>query len=309
MSHVENESSIVVIEEIKKDNIEMVVRLNKNSWFTEFMTRENGKLYIQSAYNFEKELCYSTYNLDHYSFLWTRDKNKVKDILVCWHWVGSFARYIDQQLTDEDVRIVSIDLNETMIELSKKYFEFSDRVEVIHWDALEYLRNTDRKFDVCVYDIYNVEGDESFIIGFQNKELFEETCKNLRKCVKEDGILMMNYFQYDHGQIIDEEVENVKNTKQIKNFYEINEKLKELFWENVNMISKQSYGRNTTSSIMYWADKVYSPEEIIELNKEFWFKKYDVRIEQRLKKYVINEKEITKYVKEFIDNWCEKIKN
>lgn len=292
-----------ILKKIKKDDIELIVRKDKD-WFTRFLTKENWKLYEQSMYNFEKNLCWNRYNLDFEIFMWTQKKENIKRVLVCWHWAWCFTKMLDHQLNW--VEIVSIDLNETMIEISKEFFDYSNNVEVILWDALDYLRNTDKKFDIVFYDIYNVQWDESYMIWFENEELLNETSNNLKKVLNDSWILIMNFFQFDFW-IIKKNVENwkkfdewVENLKQIKNLYWVNKKLKELFWEKVHVISNQKWWKDSTTSLMYWDSREMNSEDIIKLNREFWFNEYDERIDSKVIKYLQNEKEITKLLKNFI---------
>jgi spermidine synthase len=90
-------------------------------------------------------------------------------------------------------RITSVEKDSEVIELANKYFKIdkSRNLNIIHQDAVYFLKENTQLFDLILVDIY---------IGNDVPESCEteEFLQNLKKALSNQGIIIFNKFIYDH---------------------------------------------------------------------------------------------------------------
>lgn len=126
--------------------------------------------------------------------------------------IGTFTGYATLCLAEglqEDGKIVTIDRNEELMYLPKKYFEesgFSNQIEVRIGNAMEILDELDMNFDLVFID-----ADKSNYINYYNK-LIDKT--NTGGVILADNVLW-------YGKVMEETKANDTDTRILKEFNQI----------------------------------------------------------------------------------------
>lgn len=137
----------------------------------------------------------------------------------------SYPHYYLNKYKDKKMDIVEI--NEKCIEYAKEYFYLDEliednnkRVNIIIDDAINYIDKTNNQYDYVLIDLFN--GKEPV------KEIYnEENIINLRKILKENGVIVINYivtndnYKKDLNKII-QITDNYKIITQEKYFSNLN---------------------------------------------------------------------------------------
>lgn len=126
----------------------------------------------------------------------------------------SYPHYYLNKYKDKKMDIVEI--NEKCIGYAKKYFYLDeliennkDRLNIIIDDAINYISYTNKKYDYILIDLFN--GREPI------KKIYnEENINNLKKTLKENGIIVINYIISN-----DNDKENIKQMIKLTNNYKI----------------------------------------------------------------------------------------
>ncbi len=90
-------------------------------------------------------------------------------------------------------QVKAVDLDEKVIDLAKEFFNLSIDIETFADDARHYLNQCQEQFDVISMDIFSGEIAPSHVLS---KEAFEET----KRCLKKDGILVINFNGFLKGE-------------------------------------------------------------------------------------------------------------
>lgn len=120
------------------------------------------------------------YNINNYS-------NGKKALLL---GMGGGTVYKQLISNGYDVDIVEIDAR--IEKLAKKYFYIEQDVEVIIDDARHYIRTTDKKYDVIIYDLYHSETPP---VHLMTKEAFAD----IQHQLTDSGLLVVNFYGFING--------------------------------------------------------------------------------------------------------------
>ena len=103
----------------------------------------------------------------------------------CWVWGGgTILRQLKRNLFEVDV----VEIDERMEFVAKEYFGIADDNNIVIDDARHYIKTTDKKYDVIIYDLYHSETPP---IHLMTGEAFSEISSRLN----ENGILAINFLR------------------------------------------------------------------------------------------------------------------
>ncbi len=115
-------------------------------------------------------------------------RGDASDVLVIGGGDGGILREVVKH--PEVKRIVHVEIDAAVVEMSRKYLPnhsagaFDDpRVELVISDGLDYVRNTDRKFDVIISDSTDPEGPGEALFT----KAFYQGC---HRCLSDRGVLV-----------------------------------------------------------------------------------------------------------------------
>ncbi len=120
------------------------------------------------------------------------DKNSVKEALILGFGAGSVAYILKKELKC-NCNITGVEIDYEIIELAKKYFELQklSGVEIIVDDAFEFVKKSNKKFDLIIVDIFN---DHKIPAQFNTAGFLE----NVYKLLKVNGKIYYNRLCYDY---------------------------------------------------------------------------------------------------------------
>ena len=86
-----------------------------------------------------------------------------------------------------------VEIDERIEKVAKKYFYIEDELKVVVDDARHYIKTTQKKYDVVIYDLYHSETPP---VHLMTKEAFSEIKSKLNK----DGVLIVNFYGFLDGE-------------------------------------------------------------------------------------------------------------
>jgi spermidine synthase len=122
-----------------------------------------------------------TYNLESY----TKDR---KALLL---GLGGGTLYKQLQQKGFEVDVVEID--ERIEKVAKKYFYIEKELNVVVDDARHFIRTTNKKYDVVIYDLYHSETPP---LHLMTNEAFAE----IKNMLNPDGVLVVNFYGFLAGK-------------------------------------------------------------------------------------------------------------
>lgn len=113
-------------------------------------------------------------------------KKDAKKILLIGFGIGHLVNQFEQ-LFDELECIDAVDIEENVISIAEKHFGFkkSEKFNFYLQDALVFLRNNKKKYDIIITD---VAGDE----GIDDRFFQDEFFLNIKKSLVKDGVFSFN---------------------------------------------------------------------------------------------------------------------
>ncbi len=87
----------------------------------------------------------------------------------------------------------AVELDERIAEVARQYFPLSDRVNVIVDDARHYLEETQKKYDVILFDVYRGEAPPPHVFTL-------ESLTKTKSLLKEDGLIIVNFNGFWEGK-------------------------------------------------------------------------------------------------------------
>lgn len=177
------------------------VLINKGAIYSASFTDENLR----------NELC--DYYMTYYDMPNILNPNG-KKYLVLGGGAFSYPKYYISHYLDKDM--VVIDNDNRCIEIANKYFYLDEliktydpdkkRLKILIEDAIQYVANCIDKFDYILIDLFN--GKRPL------KEMFfKETLNNLKRLLKDNAIVVINYV------VCDENISNYK--EEINNLFDV----------------------------------------------------------------------------------------
>lgn len=120
------------------------------------------------------------YNINNYS-------NEKKALLL-----GMGGGTVYKQLINNGYEVDIVEIDSRIEKLAKKYFFIDNEVEVIIDDARHFIRTTNKKYDVIIYDLYHSETPP---VHLMTKEAFE----NIKEKLNKNGMLVVNFYGFTNG--------------------------------------------------------------------------------------------------------------
>lgn len=139
---------------------------------------------VQSVYMKDKKLTGLYYDIAMGS-LYFADVNRKEnlDILVLGMGTGTYAtqsnRYFD------NLNIEGVEIDDKIIDLSRKYFDLDERVKVTSYDGRAFLNATEKKYDIIMVDAY-----QDITIPFQMSSI--EFFNLVKSHLNDDGVMVVN---------------------------------------------------------------------------------------------------------------------
>jgi spermidine synthase len=139
---------------------------------------------VQSVYRKQKELTgmYYDYAMAAPYMAGVKEKDKL-DTLILGMGTGTFAtqcrRYFD------NMNITGVEIDQSITDLARKYFELSEEVPVVTYDGRAYLNADDKKYDVIMVDAY-----QDITIPFQMSSV--EFFSLVKQHLNDNGVMVVN---------------------------------------------------------------------------------------------------------------------
>lgn len=118
-----------------------------------------------------------TYNLESYS--------KGKKALLLGLGGGTLYKQLQQKGFDVDV----VEIDARIEQVAKKYFYIENELNVVVDDARHFIKTTDKKYDVVIYDLYHSETPP---VHLMTKEAFAE----IKNMLNPEGVLIVNFYGF-----------------------------------------------------------------------------------------------------------------
>ncbi|MBQ4464244.1 MAG: fused MFS/spermidine synthase, partial [Eubacterium sp.] len=108
-----------------------------------------------------------------------------KSMLVLGMGTGTFARQCREYFDRDSLDIKGVEIDEKITELSKRYFDADEDIEVTTYDGRAYIKSDENKYDIIMVDAY-----QDITIPFQmsSQEFFREVYDHLN----DDGVMVVN---------------------------------------------------------------------------------------------------------------------
>ncbi|MBE7440958.1 MAG: fused MFS/spermidine synthase [Flavobacteriales bacterium] len=118
-----------------------------------------------------------TYNLESYS--------KGKKALLLGLGGGTLYKQLQQKGFDVDV----VEIDARIEQVAKKYFYIENELNVVVDDARHFIKTTNKKYDVVIYDLYHSETPP---VHLMTKEAFAE----IKNMLNPEGVLVVNFYGF-----------------------------------------------------------------------------------------------------------------
>ena len=216
--------------------------------------------------NKDRKIIYSWYNLEEKNtwsiyinkcLLWGFIRKIPKDVLIIWFWGWTYAKYLEDHILN--INITWIDIDEAMIEISKKEFwiKTNDIYILDASKALNQIINKKIKYDLILIDVYWWDWE---IPNYFKEELF---FKQIKKVLQQDWVISINYADY---YLDDKEKTNKYN--------KIHSNIINIFWKYY-------------SHLLTWEDNRWNVSWIYNLTKNYTAKEYDINYMNKYKNWEI----------------------
>ncbi len=139
---------------------------------------------VQSVYRKEKELTgmYYDYAMAAPFMAGIKEKDKL-DVLILGMGTGTYATQCNRYF--EGMDITGVEIDKSITDLAREYFELSEDVPVVTYDGRAYLNADERKYDVIMVDAY-----QDITIPFQMSSV--EFFSLVRQHLNENGVMVVN---------------------------------------------------------------------------------------------------------------------
>ena len=111
------------------------------------------------------------------------------DALILGLGGGAFANILQNNL---GFNVDAVELDRRVPEVARHYFGLSDKVNIIVDDARHYLEETQKKYDVIVFDAYRGEFPPPHVFSL-------ESLTRAKSLLKKDGLIVVNYNGFLEG--------------------------------------------------------------------------------------------------------------
>jgi spermidine synthase len=111
------------------------------------------------------------------------------DALILGVGGGAFANILQNNV---GLNVDAVELDRRVPEVARDYFGLSDKVNIIIDDARHYLEETQKKYDVIVFDAYRGEFPPTHVFSV-------ESLTRAKSLLKKDGLIVVNYNGFLEG--------------------------------------------------------------------------------------------------------------
>ena len=111
------------------------------------------------------------------------------DALILGVGGGAFTNLLQNNV---GFNVDAVELDRRVPEVARRYFGLSDKVNVIIDDARHYLEETQKKYDVIVFDAYRGEFPPPHVFSL-------ESLTRAKSLLKKDGLIVVNYNGFLEG--------------------------------------------------------------------------------------------------------------
>ena len=111
------------------------------------------------------------------------------DALILGVGGGAFANILQNNV---GFNVDAVELDRRVPEVARHYFGLSDKVNIIVDDARHYLEETQKKYDVIVFDAYRGEFPPPHVFSL-------ESLTRAKSLLKKDGLIVVNYNGFLEG--------------------------------------------------------------------------------------------------------------
>lgn len=111
-----------------------------------------------------------------------------KDMLIVGLGIGS----LPSSLSRFGIRSDVVEIDPAVVEFAEKYFGFRPTGDVYVEDARAFLRTPRRQYDFLVHDTFTGGATPDHLLSL-------EVVNDIRKALKADGVLALNFVGYQHG--------------------------------------------------------------------------------------------------------------
>jgi spermidine synthase len=111
------------------------------------------------------------------------------DALILGVGGGAFANILQ---TNVGLNVDAVELDRRVPEVARHYFGLSDKVNIIIDDARHYLEETQKKYDVVIFDAYRGEFPPPHVFSV-------ESLTRAKSLLKKDGLIVVNYNGFLEG--------------------------------------------------------------------------------------------------------------
>lgn len=143
---------------------------------------------LQTFVGLEDDLQYSIWSWAHYFPTAASIFPKGSKVLLLGLGGGTLVKQLNRQGFETDV----VEIDERIRDISYDYFNLDRSTNVIIDDARHYVRTTQKKYDIVIFDTFLSEAVPEHLITIEG---FEDT----RKIMNERGMIMINFYGFIEG--------------------------------------------------------------------------------------------------------------
>lgn len=92
-------------------------------------------------------------------------------------------------LCKENMQVTTVELDERIITVAKRYFNLNSSIEIIRDDARHALYKFNKKFDLVIIDLFHAEVTPAHVLSLEN---FEQ----IKSLLNENGLIVVNTYGY-----------------------------------------------------------------------------------------------------------------
>ena len=139
----------------------------------------------------DKETFKPKWNYVYYAYSLCSKLPEKSDGLILGLGGGTLANLFQNGL---GFNVDAVELDQRIAEVARQYFALSGRVNVIVDDARHYLEETQKKYDLILFDVYRGESPAPHVFTL-------ESLRKTKSLLKEDGLIVVNFNGYLEGKI------------------------------------------------------------------------------------------------------------
>lgn len=143
---------------------------------------------LQTYMGLEDEMKYSIWSWSHYFPTAASIFPKGSKVLLLGLGGGTLVKQLDRLGFSTDV----IEIDKRVFDVSVEYFNLNPETHVIIDDARHYIKTTDKKYDIIIYDTFLSESVPEHLLTLEG---FEDA----KRILTPDGMIMANFYGFIKG--------------------------------------------------------------------------------------------------------------